>query len=268
MVEPIPVDFHVHLDLYTDMDKAYAHCASRKAITLAVTTTPRAYMRNVEFAEKAENIHVALGMHPQLIDGDDGELRRFESFAGQARFIGEVGLDAGRKHYHSFAEQERIFERTMRLCHEQGGKVLTIHSVRCATKVLAILERTRVFETCQIVLHWFSASKSEIRRANSMGCLFSVNEAHVRSHAGQRLVTSVPMESLLTETDGPFLLREDAVVQPSDVGAAVRSLGELIGMSPKHTAILVEQNARRILAQAYRGTRFEMPTLSKNEEAR
>lgn len=268
MSEPVPVDFHVHLDLYPDMDKAYAHCASREAITLAVTTTPRAYARNVEFAEGAKDTFVALGMHPQLIDGNDRDLRLFESLVEQTRFIGEVGLDAGRRHYHSFVEQERIFERTMRLCHEQGDKVLTIHSVRSATKVLAILERTRVFERCQIVLHWFSASMSEIRRANSMGCLFSVNEKHLQSDAGKRLATNVPPEALLTETDGPFLIRDDEVVQPSDVGDGVRSLAQLIGMSPKHTAVLVEQNARRILAKPNDWRRFGMPLLNNVEDAR
>tara|TARA_R110001606_G_scaffold399303_1_gene584201 strand:+ start:1395 stop:2219 length:825 start_codon:yes stop_codon:yes gene_type:complete len=246
MSKPLPVDFHVHLDLYPDMERAYAYCADREAITLAVTTTPKAYERNLELADRHPNIHVALGLHPQLIAQRSSEVQLFELLVGEAQFIGEVGLDASRKHYPSFFEQERVFERLMHICHERRDKVLTVHSVRSAAKVLATLERSRVYETCKVVLHWFSASNSEIQRAISMGCMFSVNESHLASDAGKRLVSSVPASSLLTETDGPFIERDGTVVKPSDVGPAIRMLGLLKKVSASRMAATVERNARTL----------------------
>ena len=251
MSEPRPVDFHVHLDLYPDMEEAFDYCVSRKAIALVVTTTPRAFERDIEIADGRPDIHVGLGIHPQLVGGDRREIERFEQLAERTRFIGEIGLDASREHYGSFDKQQKAFDRALNICHEMSGKVISVHSVRTASKVLSAIEKSRVFVTCQIVLHWFSGSKAEISRAASMGCMFSLNEAHLRTDAGIRLVRNAPTSSLLTETDGPFLLRDDVVVGPSDVANAVRALSQLLDLPARPVAQMIEENARRALERKH-----------------
>lgn len=61
------VDYHCHLDLFSDHAKAMRECDSAEVVTLAMTTTPRAWERNNELASKTRNVRVALGLHPQLV---------------------------------------------------------------------------------------------------------------------------------------------------------------------------------------------------------
>jgi TatD DNase family protein len=66
MHQPL-LDFHCHLDLYRDHEAVYQKFRGEQVEILAVTTTPRAWTKNLELAAGASNIRVALGLHPQLV---------------------------------------------------------------------------------------------------------------------------------------------------------------------------------------------------------
>ena len=66
MAPPL-VDFHCHLDLYPDFEALVADCDERRIHTLAVTTTPRAWVRNRDLAARTRHVRAALGLHPQLV---------------------------------------------------------------------------------------------------------------------------------------------------------------------------------------------------------
>lgn len=220
-----PVDFHCHLDLCPDMQAEFERCGAARCITLAVTTTPKAFGRNRAMAKSTRHVHAALGLHPQLVAERASEFELFEEMAPSTRFIGEVGLDAGRRFYPSFALQTQVFERAMTLCARLGDKVISIHSVRTARQVLDIVERTCVHRTCTPVLHWFNGSRPEVRRAIDLGCYFSVNEQMLSAPRGRSLLEMVPLARLLTETDAPFQFRNDGPRAPGDVEGAVRLIG-------------------------------------------
>ena len=61
-MRPTLVDFHCHLDLYPDLATAISACDARRAATLAVTTTPKAFSHNRQLASKSEYVRVALGL--------------------------------------------------------------------------------------------------------------------------------------------------------------------------------------------------------------
>jgi TatD DNase family protein len=226
------VDLHVHLDLYKDHARLIAECDRAGVATLAVTTTPKAWPRNRELAQGSRHVRVALGLHPQLVAERAGELALFEHLLPEARYVGEVGLDAGPRFYRSFPEQERIFDRVLRLCAEQGGKILTVHSVRAVGKVLGHIERQFPTSRGRVVLHWFTGTASEARRAADLGCYFSINAEMLRSPKHRELVGKLPVDRLLTETDGPFVERDGRPARPVDVASTVaevvvRNLGAL-----------------------------------------
>ena len=161
------VDFHCHLDLYPDHAALIAECDRERVATLAVTTTPKAWARNRDLAATSAHVRVALGLHPQLVAEREAEISLFERYLPETRFIGEVGLDAGPRFYRSFAAQERVFERVLRACAEHGGKILTVHSVRAVGKVLGHLEQSLPPSRGRVVLHWFTGTTAEARRAAS-----------------------------------------------------------------------------------------------------
>lgn len=238
-----PVDFHCHLDLYQNMEAQYTRCEAAKCLTLAVTTTPKAFARNAEMAHTRRFVYAALGMHPQLVAQRASELSLFEELVHSTRYIGEVGLDAGRRFYPSFERQRLVFERVMTLCAKLGDKVISIHSVRTARQVLDVIERTGAHRTCVPVLHWFNASGSDIRRALDLGCYFSVNEQMLLSPRGRNLLETVPIKRILTETDAPF--QSDKT--PGDVLGAIRLIAKAYGTGLPDVKDRIRQNATEML---------------------
>ena len=83
--------------------------------------------------------------------------------------------------------------------------------------MLDMIERYLPRDRGVVVLHWFTGSKSEARRAAALGCYFSVNAEMVRSDRGRALVADLPMDHILTETDGPFTQIDGHPTEPSDV---------------------------------------------------
>ncbi len=244
------VDFHCHLDLYKDHAALIAECDHEQVATLAVTTTPKAWLRNRELAARSDHVRVALGLHPQLVAERESELPLLEHFLPNARYVGEIGLDAGPRFYRSFPAQERVFARILRACAEQGGKVLTVHSVRAVGKILGHIERELPPERSRVVLHWFTGTAAEARRAVAFGCYFSVNGEMLRSPKHRQLVGGLPADRLLTETDGPFVEFDGRPMRPRDVRQTVADLALLRGVSTEDMGHTILANLRTILTEA------------------
>jgi TatD DNase family protein len=222
------VDFHCHLDLYPNHAEAVAERERDKVFTLTVTTTPLAWARNQELASATKYVRAALGLHPQLVAERAGELSLWEKLLPQARYVGEVGLDAGPRYYRSIDLQKKVFERVLCLCAETGGKVLTIHSVRATTLVLDMIQAHLPQDRGRPVLHWFTGTKAEARRAIDLGCYFSINPEMLRNERHASLVATLPIDRLLTETDGPFVKVEGRIIGPQDSQRTVAMLARVL----------------------------------------
>ncbi len=227
---PRYVDFHCHLDLYPDLSDAIQACESAKTATLAVTTTPKAFQQNLRLARGSKFVRVGLGLHPQVVAERWNEMALFEALLPETRYVGEIGLDAGPRFYASIAKQEEVFRRILLLCAGSKGKVLSIHSVRSASKVLDHLDELFPASVGRAVLHWFTGSRAEARRAAALGCYFSVNQAMLKSERGAALIREMPLDRLLTETDGPFVEVGENSISPGSVAEAVRLLGQCFSM--------------------------------------
>ncbi|KDR86535.1 hypothetical protein L905_11800 [Agrobacterium sp. TS43] len=241
------VDFHCHLDLYPDHQAAVARAEAARIYTLTVTTTPKAWSRNHELTRNTRYVRAALGLHPQLVAERAGELSLWERHLSETRYVGEVGLDAGPRFYRSFEAQKQVFQRILERCAEAGGKILTVHSVRSAPKVLDMIEAYLPRERGSVVLHWFTGSNSDARRAAALGCYFSINAEMMRTDRGRELVGSLPPDRLLTETDGPFTQQDGRPAEPSDVGLVASAVANLLGLSPDAMAKVIVSNLRTLL---------------------
>lgn len=247
---PHLVDFHCHLDLYPDHVALIAECDRAGVATLAVTTTPKAWPRNRDLTRSSTHVRVALGLHPQLVAEREAELPLFERYLTEARYVGEVGLDAGPRFFRSFEAQERVFSRVLAACAEQGGKILTVHSVRAVGKVLNHLDRGLPPDRGSVILHWFTGTEAEARRAVERGCYFSINSEMLRSPKHRQLVASLPADRLITESDGPFVEVDGRPVRPAAVARTVAELAGLRGGSANEMAALIVSNLRALVSPA------------------
>lgn len=219
------IDFHTHLDLYQDPMAVARECVARNLYVLSVTTTPSAWTGTANLTKDAPRIRTALGLHPQLAHERKGELLLFERLLPQVRYVGEVGLDGGPEFKNHWQDQQVVFQRILALCAEAGGRILTIHSRRAATPVLdALAGRPRAGTA---ILHWFSGTQKELTRAIDMGCWFSVGPSMLAGDKGRALVSKMPRDRVLTETDGPFAQIDGQPVWPWEAMRAVETLAQI-----------------------------------------
>ena len=246
-MKPEYVDFHVHLDLYPDLQDAITACDARRTATLAVTTTPKAFSRNLELASDSEFVRVGLGLHPQLVEERAAEISLFEQLLPKSKYIGEVGLDAGPRYFRSLELQTSVFTKILRLCAEAGGKILSVHSVRTSKSVIDLLEEYLPSERGTVVLHWFSGSVGQTRRGIQLGYYFSVNEQMLASSNGRRILQELPLDRILTETDGPFVERGGHPIPAGDVERVVDQIADLKGKQVSDVRSAIVDNLRSML---------------------
>jgi TatD DNase family protein len=244
------VDLHCHLDLFPDYERAIEQAEQAAVHTVAVTTTPRAWPRNHELMSGLRYVTPALGLHPQLIgETAEKELQLWDKYLSQTSFVGEIGLDAGRAYAASLPQQQRAFEHILRACAEAGNKVLSVHSVRTAGTVLDMIEKLLPADRGRIVLHWFTGTPAQASRALNLGCYFSVNTPMLRTANGRDLLTALPADRLLTETDGPFTEVGKKPAHPQDVSRCIEQLARLRQVPPAEMASAVQATYLRLLRQ-------------------
>ncbi|MGI6220383.1 MAG: TatD family hydrolase [Coriobacteriales bacterium] len=199
-------DAHCHLDFMADGEQVAADALVAGCAIFANTVEPEAFSQVSKRFAPYSNVSVGLGLHPWWVREDPhAQIQAFsEAFeASGTRFVGEVGLDFGKRAGATRDAQTVAFEAIAALAGERGGCTLSIHAVRSAGTVLDILEGAGALGNCTCIFHWFSGSSDELQRAVRAGCLFSVNEMMAASRRGREYIKAIPAAQLLLETDAP-----------------------------------------------------------------
>jgi TatD DNase family protein len=71
----------------------------------------------------------------------------------------------------------------------------------------------------------------------------------LHNHKGRALVERMPMDRVLTETDGPFAVIGDRAIQPWDVRDAEIQLADIWRISVPDVELRLTTNLRQLLAQ-------------------
>ena len=239
------IDLHCHLDLYPEPHAIASECRERSMFVLSVTTTPSAWPVTSTLSSGDERIPTALGLHPQLAAERHKELALFEELVGKAAWIGEIGLDGTSEHRLSWDTQRTVFHSILQSSARAGGRIMSIHSRGAAGPVIEALQLSPDAGTP--VLHWFSGSPTELKRAVDLGCWFSVGQPMVQSKKGKELVCQMPRERVLTESDGPFVRIAGRAAHPWDVGQTELALASLWGMPVDDLREFFESNLARLV---------------------
>ena len=199
-------DLHCHLGLAADGTSVAAAADEAGLGLLSCSLDPVGFATEVERFGIYENVRVAVGMHPWragAVSDDPSVLDALDDAISRTRFVGEVGLDFGKRFVADGEAQRVLFEHVLRACVREGGRVLSIHAVRAAGTVLDALEASGCLENSLCVFHWFSGSSEEFVRAVRAGCFFSVGERMLATRRGRAYASQIPLDRLLLETDFP-----------------------------------------------------------------
>lgn len=218
------VDAHVHVGLESPdhatmlsteldrLDMGMFHCG----------LDPRTWKDDRDSLGTIPRVRVGAGLHPWWVQTDDplrkgcgdSEAQLLQHLCYETRYIGEIGLDFGRKTRDEVRRpQLDYFEHVCQAATDasrQTGvpRVLSIHAVRSASPVLDILQKTGAIHACHCIFHWFSGNTDELWRAIRAGCWFSLNTFGLATGKGREYAKLIPAQRLLTETDHEVVLKE------------------------------------------------------------
>lgn len=235
-------DSHCHLDLIGNMSTIARGLKRSNTGIFAVGTTPKAFLKEIEIFGDADNIHVALGLHPQLVGSgyDDWEL--FESLVKKCHYIGEVGLDFSKNFIATKEQQIAVFKKIILCCEQYGNKVVSIHSLKSAATVLETLCQLRQDKKNTYILHWFTGSLVQMKNALDLGCFFSINPKMLRSKSGINIIKEIPHNKILLETDAPFSTKfQNAKQLDSILQGMIDDISKLKGIDMKNYIIQNEK---------------------------
>lgn len=238
------VDAHCHIDLFPKPAQIVEQAQSQRIYTIAVTNAPSVFEHTAHLASGSKYVRAALGLHPELAHSHGHELEQFRRYLPQTRYVGEVGLDHTSRDTDIRRKQRRVLEAIAVWVDESGEKVLTLHSRRAAADVLDVLKGVRARK----ILHWFSGTPKELDRAIAEGYFFSINGAMMQSAKGRLLVSRMPQNRALTETDGPFVKDGPSPATPSSVRLTIARLAELWAAPADQAQATVLRNFRTLLA--------------------
>lgn len=256
------VDMHCHLDRMTNAE-AVARAAEERAIAIFDTTvTPEDTVAARERLGQHSNVSVGAGLHPWwLADGRAGEedVEHAERLVATSAFIGEVGLDFGRRANGTHELQRVALERIVHAVaeHPLPHRVLSLHAIGAAGAVLDTLEGyglvgTGAPEGTVCVFHWFSGTSDELARARRAGCYFSVSEHMLASKRGREYARQLPENRLLLETDAPPGL--DAPYSADELEAsltrALETIAHLRHVDADALGTTIARTSARLLAVA------------------
>ena len=237
------IDIHCHLDLYPDPIKVAEECKAKGTYVLSVTTTPKAWDGTCRLAEGNRRIRTALGLHPQLAHQRANELELFDALLPGAKYVGEIGLDRGKGFEVHWDVQLKVFRHILKSVDRAGGRIMSLHSRGSAAAVLDELEGV----SGTPILHWFTGTPVQLKRAIDMGCWFSIGPAMLGTQKGRNLVTMMPKSCIVTETDGPFAKFAGKLLSPWDVALSIREISHIWKCDNAEAEEIIAYNFKRLL---------------------
>lgn len=254
------VDTHSHLDAPEfDADREQVIARARAAgVTRQVVPAVEAsaWPKLREMCYSHEGLFPAYGLHPMYLSSHRPEhLRELRDWIERERpvAVGECGLDF-------FVEgldpqlQATYFEQQLRVARDHDLPVI-VHARRAVDQVMAAIRR---FGPLRGVVHSFPGSRDQAERLYALGFLVSLGGpvTYARANRLRTLVTGLPVEMLMLETDSPD--QPDAAIrgqrnEPARLTTILDTIAELRGESPAALAAATTRNAERL---------FRLPTAS------
>jgi TatD DNase family protein len=198
-------------------------------------------------------VFAAVGRHPNSATGfDDADLAELRALASHERCVavGETGLDFYREGAPA-ADQERAFAAQIALARETA-KPLVIHSRAADEQTLAQLGAEA--DGVSVLIHCFSMpDRLEECLGRGYAISFAGNVTYPSSAELAEACRRVPEESLLVETDAPYLTPQPLRKlrnQPAFVTHTLDFVAAQRGVPAAELGAAVERNAARLFGWA------------------
>jgi TatD DNase family protein len=222
-----------------------ARAASERGVfVVSVTNLPSHFERGFAYVRPLRSVRLALGLHPLTAESHAQELELFDRLLPLTSFVGEVGLDFSRHGKRTQEQQVHTLQHVLQKI-TQSSKMLTLHSRGAEPDVLRMLRDHGVKGA---VFHWYTGPKGLLNQALADGHYFSVNPLMTLSKKGQEIISALPRERVLTESDGPYASVGGKPLHPWDVNLVELHLAGVWRISSADVERIVWANFKRLVA--------------------
>lgn len=249
------IDSHAHLEMpefKKDLEAVIQRAkGSGVEYIFTVGTEKKDWKRAVEISDSHPSIYAILGVHPHNAkEIDDQTYPTLKKLCrnGKVKAYGEIGLDFFRNLSPRDIQLKR-FREQIGLAKELDLPIV-IHDREAHRETLEILKSEKAEESGGII-HCFSGDYEMAKACMDMGFYISIPGSITFKNAegSREIVERIPLESLLVETDAPFLTPEPfrgKRNEPSYVRYTAQKVAEIKKVSFEKVAEITTQNALRV----------------------
>jgi len=207
----------------------------------------------VHLAEQfGSGVYAAVGLHPihlvvedyqdegegeKLLPESEFDMVWYEHMARNEKVvgIGECGLDFYRDHNEeTIRHQKEIFKKHIELA-VLVGKPLIVHTRNAFKELFEVFnEEKEQIKKSGCVLHFFTGSKDEAKKALELGCFFTFGGVITFSRDYDEVLRYIPADRVLSETDAPYVApapMRGKRNEPSFVPHIVQKIADIRGES-------------------------------------
>ncbi len=240
------VDTHAHLDFpeFDDELEEVIARAEERGVKIVNSFLDRGGFERVGSLLEKRGVYFCVGCTPYHPEDFEAQYKLMVETIEDSVGIGEIGLDyywvkdaTGRK------REEENFRKFLKLAREYD-KPVVIHSRNAEKRALEVMEEERIERA---IMHCFSGSLDIGKKAVMMGYLISIPTTVVFSKQKQEFARELPLESIVLETDSPYLAPvKGERNEPSNVALSAEKIAEIRGISVGEVAKTTTRNAKRL----------------------
>ena len=250
------VDTHAHLDFpefKDDLDDVLKRAQEHNVgCIITVGTDLESSRRAIALAKRYPHIYATVGIHPhEAKNVTDAQWKEFAKLVQSDKVVavGEIGLDF-HKDESPRDVQKDVFTRQLKLAKEHNKPVI-IHDREAHSDCLDILKKV-MGNQIRGVANCFSGSAEVAKEYLALGMYISVAGPITYPNASalrETVKAAIPVESLMLETDCPFLAPQamrSKRNEPSYLTHHIKELAKLYKLSEADIARITTLNAHHL----------------------
>lgn len=240
------IDTHTHLDFpQFDNDRKDVIERAKKEGILIINSGlgPDGIEKTIKLVDEY-GIFATLGLSPTEFNDDiiENTIDLIKKYRNKIVGIGEVGLDY---YWVKEPEKRRKEIENFRIFIELSNELnlpLLVHSRDAEKDIIDELK----FADKPAILHCFSGTINQAKEATSIGCLISIPTSVVNSKQKQELAKSIPVNSIVLETDSPYLSPTPKTRnEPINVKLIAEEISKIKGIDSSVVEKITTENAMK-----------------------
>lgn len=246
LVIDMMIDTHCHLckEDYENVEQIIQNMQNNKMIAAGVND-----VTNKEVLELTKNyatVYGAIGIHPTEVGiSNEASLEWIEEHLKEDKIvaIGEIGLD----YHYGIEEKEKqidFFTKQLDLARKYH-KPVVIHSRDAIEDTYHIMKE---YKDVKMILHCYSGSVEMAKRFLELDVYFGIGGVLTfkNSRILKEVVSFLPMDHILLETDSPYLAPEPfrgTKNEPKNILLVAEAIAKLKGLSVEDVLKITTENA-------------------------